>query len=208
MSKRLDKRRPVYKLAAIAALMLLAVIPVFARKPAVPDSGKVYTDISMKAAQTYCDSVALRGPEGIYVWPERNAVVLVRTSRNIKSAPTEYEIVNIESADIMCQPGAVLGFLFASGTTSDLHAFLYPDTDLDKSVKAQHVAAKYDVSDRSIRFIGKSWKFTYNPLALFPTVRSIFRIYRENPMKQIHDGLLRIYPQTGADASIIFPRYL
>ncbi|MCM1320285.1 MAG: hypothetical protein NC217_07900 [Muribaculaceae bacterium] len=177
-----------------------------ATEPAVSSAGRLYSDMTMDGAVAYCDTAAIRGIEGVYLWADREAVVLIRSTRKLRSASVEYEIVNIESADIMYPPGAVMGYLYPTGSANDFHAYLFDSVGTDKARKPKHKAAKYNTSEQSIRFEGKQTKFTFNPLALIPRVRSILRIRQIDPMAELPDGLLLIYPVS--PASITYPRYL
>ena len=190
----------------ISALLTCAWLLSFGKTPEVPTSGRVYLDMNMERATAYCDTAAIRGIEGIYLWADRDAVVLLRATRKMHSAATEYEIVNIESSDIMYAPGAVMGYLYPTGATDAFHAYLFDNIEPDKAVKPKHKSAKYTSSDHSIKFDGKQTKLSFNPLAIIPRVRSIMRIKQTDPLADLPDGLLLIYPVT--NASLPFPRYL
>lgn len=177
----------------------------------VPAVAPAYPGWTLDAAEAYCDSAAIRPPEGIYFWPEKGATVLVRTSRQKHNIPEEYEIICIEASDILLPPGLVLGYIFPSASAADFHAYIYDDIDADKAGKPRHKAAVYDRALQAIRFSSRKIHVSFNPLALIPRMRSFIRISRDDPTADIPDGLRRIYPEPPASLTshqLLYPRYL
>lgn len=182
-----------------------------AQKHNVPPQAPFIEGIDSRSAKAYCDSTPIRNPEGIYLWPEHDASVLLRA---IKSAPhspaTGYEIINIESSDLRLEPGQVVGYMYSTPSAAEYHIYIYTDISLNGLSKPAHRAAKYDPTQGSIQIKGKKLKLNFNPLALIPRMRSLLRYQTTDPASDLPDGFIRLYPSTlpspGTSASP-YPRY-
>ncbi|MCM1005239.1 MAG: hypothetical protein NC402_02960 [Prevotella sp.] len=193
----------------IALLLLLLPLPGFCDEHNVPSTARVYPNMDMAAARAYCDSTALRSPEGIYYWPDRNVVVLVRASHKMHGLATEFEAVAVESSDILLEPGAVLAYFYPTASPKEYHAYIYENVSSESISSPKHKSAKFSDENQTMLMEGKKLKFTFNPLALIPRMRSVFRLRQDNPVSELPNGLTRIYPPNTATAkSLLFPRYL
>lgn len=195
---------------AIIALALLAALSLRAHTPQPPDKAPLIHGMDLQAAKAYCDSMPIRDPEGIYVWPEKGSLVLIRTCAHTGEIPSAYEIINLESADILLPPGQVTGYIYPSPTAEDFHLYIYGDIGRDGASSPKHMAATHEPMQQSFRFKGRKTSVTLNPLSLIPHLRSLLRIKTENPADAIPDGLRRIYPApipTHDNPAIPYPRY-
>lgn len=184
-----------------------------AAKPIVADRGGVTQGMDYDSAVHYCDSVPLRGPEGIYVWPDRGAIVLVRansSNADMALTPGSYEIIALQCTDILIAPGQTLGYLFPSADAEEYTLHLYSHISESGLTVPKRYAAKYDPMQSSFRIKGRRMQLTVNPLALVPKLRSLLRLKIDNPLSDIPDGLRRLYPPpapTPNNPSLPFPRY-
>lgn len=183
----------------------------------IPPVAPTHRFIDYNRAMQYCDSTPMRGPEGIYIWPDNASTVLIRASEinNIPgnhkaSAPDSYEIIAIESADILIAPGQTLGYLIPSSDPEDYTIYLYSDISYDKVSKPKRKAAKFNPMRSTFHIKGPKLKVTFNPLTLIPRMRSLLRLKIENPLAEIPDGMRRLYPApspTPNNPSLPYPRY-
>lgn len=196
--------------APLIALALLAAINMLAHTPQVPDKAPFIRGMDLDAARAYCDSMPIRDPEGIYVWPEKGAIILLRACAHTGGIPSAYEMINLESADILMPPGQVTGYLYPSPAAEDYHLYLYGATDREGASSPRHLAATFEPMQQSFKFKGRKTSVSLNPLSLIPHLRSLMRVKTENPAAAIPDGLRRIYPApipTHDNPSIPYPRY-
>lgn len=192
-------------------ILTLAAMASHAATPHRPPSQAPFIpDMDMQTAKAYCDTAPIRDPEGIYLWPGQHGLVLLKACRQTGDAPIAYEIISIESSDILLSPGQVTGYLYPSPNPEDYHLYLYSDIGLDAVTSPRHMAATFDPMRQVFEFKGKKTKVSINPLTLIPHMRSLLRVKTEDPTKDIPDGLRRIYPApapTPANPSLPYPRY-
>ncbi len=196
--------------ATLIALALLATLCLQAHNPQAPEKAPFIHGMDLQAARAYCDSMPIRDPEGIYVWSEKGAVVLLRACTHAGDIPSAYEIINLESADILLPPGQVTGYMYPSPTAEDFHLYIYGDIGKEGASSPRHMAATYEPMQQSFKFKGRKTSVSLNPLSLIPHLRSLLRIKTENPADAIPDGLRRIYPApipTPDNPAIPYPRY-
>lgn len=174
-------------------------------EPALPAQGAVYRGMDMRAARAYCDSAPLHGPEGIYAWPEHDALVLVRAQSGRRTSPT-YEIITIEARDLLLAPGQVVGALTPTAAPDQWHLYLYSSINTQGLTKLKHQAAKYTASTGVFSFKAKNTRLSLNPLAIIPRLRSLLRLHPEDPVRELPEGLTRVYPLPAAPA-VGFPLY-
>lgn len=172
--------------------------------PTVPEHAPYHADMNYDAAKTYCDSAPLRGPEGIYSWPDAGALVLVRDASAPADASPHYEIVALQASDILMEPGQTVGYLYPTASEADYHLYLYEVGDEGAS-SPRHLAARYDAGRHSFEFKDSKTRVRFNPFFFIPRVRSAVRVQRENPAADLPDGLRLVYPVAEAKAAL--PRY-
>ena len=197
----------------ISLVMGLAAFSGMGAEPYVPETGKVYTAMTAQGARDYCDTNPIRDPEGIYLWHERGATVLVRKFHPAfaASGAVAYEIVALESPDILTPPGQVLGYLYPSASPEQYTLWLYTRQDAEGISAPKKMAATYAPIQCTLQFKGKHLKFDLNPLALIPRMRSFAGLSYDDPTSAIPSGLQRIYPAptpSPGNPSLPYPRYL
>lgn len=127
----------------------------------------------------------------------------------MQSIPTEYEIINIESSDIMLQPGQVLAYLYPTASPDKFHAYVYENIGIRNLSRPKHKAADFNHRKQTIILQSKKRTFSINPLGLIPRMRSILRMRTEDPVTDLPQGLRLIYPPAKAEQeTILYPRYL
>lgn len=191
-------------------IVILSALTLRANDHELPTQAPLIKGMDREAATAYCDSMPIRDPEGMYFWPEKGSVVLLRACRYKADTPVAYEIINLESPDILMPPGQVVGYLFSSSTAEDYHLYVYEHIDKEAVTSPRHMAATFEPMQQSFKFQGRKTSVSINPLSLIPHLRSLLRIKSENPVNDIPDGLRRIYPAphpTPDNPSIPYPRY-
>lgn len=191
----------------IALLISLIAINIHGQSHNIPETAPIVSSMSTESAKAYCDSAPLRDPEGIYIWPESNSLVLIRASSSRLHTSPAYEIIVLESDDILLEPGQTIGYLYASASPADYHLYIYKNISHVGISRPQHIAAEYDSRSRSFSFKQKKIKFSFNPLGLIPRVRSLLRISTDNPVNEIPRGLVCIYPAVPSTSATSYPRY-
>lgn len=199
--------------------LLICVSAAQAQLPGPPAHAPFTPGITANAAKNYCDTVALRAPEGIYVWPEKGAVVLIRRCDEVSSRPNysspldvpdAYSITAIETSDILIPPGTTLGYLYPSADAKSYHLYIYGKADESGLSVPRRMAAEFNPMQQTFNFKERKTSVTFNPLALIPRMRSFLRINTNNPIKEIPGGLRRIYPvpnPTPNNPALPYPRY-
>jgi len=185
----------------------------YAQNHDIPKQAPFIAGMDALAAKKYCDTAPIRDPEGIYLWPEHDATILIRARKH--AGPTSrpnigYEIITVDCSDLRFEPGQILGYIYPTPAANEYHLYLYDDISLKGAHKPKHHAAKYDTTHGSLQILRKKHKFTFNPLVLIPRMRSLLRYQTADPAADLPDGFLRLYPATipspGTSAAP-YPRY-
>lgn len=173
----------------------------------VPDKALHAKPLTMQQAIAYCDSSTLHNIEGIYMLPELNASVLVRSNHQFSTSP--YELLCIESLNLFLPPGTIIGYLYPTGDPSSLSLFLYSSIKKKGISKPRKYAAKFMPAQGAITYQKGHKNITLNPLALIPRLNRLLRITDSNPAREQSIGLTRIYPPltTSPATSTYYPRY-
>lgn len=183
----------------ILTLILSAVLlPMRAAEPA----------LSVASAREWCDTTALTGLSGIYIWPDREAIVLVRPASANVSNPV-YHLICLESPDIYAPPGTLIGVLTPTAAGSSYKLEAYSRFDEKGESRRNKYTAKADLSKGEIVLSSARLKATVRPLSLIPGLRGIVNLSRENPASSQPHALTRIYPlsASGRDNDLLWPRY-
>lgn len=191
--------------SCLRILVVIYAIAIAASAPArVPAKAVKYPAISIEQAEAWCDSVPLHTPEGIYAFPRRNAVVLVRAT-----AAGHYEIVCVECRNLLIPSGQVIGYISPTGHPTRLRVSLYTDVSLKALTRPREYSATLHPSHASISIDMPTTKYSFNVLALIPTLRRLLRIEKSDPASSIPTGLIRIYPPDNGSGSTstLLPRY-
>lgn len=192
-----------------AIILALSALSLYADRTDVPKLAPIIKGMDLQQAKSFCNSHPLRGPMGIYLWPDKSVLVLVRQAPAHNLASLHYELIVVESENILYQPGQVIGYLFPSSSPQDYTAVLYSKAGMEGLRIPKKSAAKYNESDQTFRFENRKTHFSVNPLALIPRLRSLVHIKTDNPLSEIPDGLQHVYPSSssGKANTLTYPRY-
>lgn len=176
----------------------------------IPETGILHESLTLDDAKAWCDTVPIHYPEGIYSFPAQNSVILIKALRHNKSLPaTMYELINIESYNILLAPGQVIGYIQATGDPTKYKLTLYSRITTDKLSKPKVYSAKYVSSQGAFTYEKPVRRISFNPLSLIPKLNRLLRITSHDPSDNIVDGFMRIYPEIipSAANSPLFPLY-
>lgn len=182
----------------LSILLSAALLPIRAAEPAP----------SVASAREWCDTTAITGLTGIYVWPDREAIVLVRPASPGLPTPV-YHLVCLESPDIYVPPGTLIGVLTPTAVGSSYKLEAYTGFNEKGGSRRQKYTAKADLSKGEIVLSSARLKTTVRPLSLIPGLRGILNVSRENPASSQPHAMTRIYPlsSAGRDNELLWPRY-
>ena len=62
-------------------IVILSALTLRANDHELPTQAPLIKGMDREAATAYCDSMPIRDPEGMYFWPEKGSVVLLRACR-------------------------------------------------------------------------------------------------------------------------------
>lgn len=182
----------------------------------VTSASEVY---DIDAAKELCDRLPLRAPEGIWVYPDDNVLVLIL--RRPAISPTSlstYDIRVVETSDVRLKPGDNIGNLSETPESNRFVLELFTECK-DKILTKPKTCMARLVEDGEAMILSKekskfNFRFTLNPSTLLPKMWKILRMNTSfgsnNSASQTPAiGLVKIYPSyDGNGSSKREPRYL
>ena len=189
------------RLAFIAISVLISLAAYGASPP-------LYAPVTLAEARLWGDTTAVRGLSGIYVWPDEQAVVLLRPASSGLHAGM-YEIINIESEQIYTAPGQQLGMLVPTSADTDYKITVYSDFDSHGNARKHSYSAKADMSKGIVSVRRKRLNVTFRPLSLIPGLGRLVYLRTDNAGTRLEHGLNRVYPPSTdkGTPSSYWPRY-
>ncbi|MCM1153036.1 MAG: hypothetical protein NC328_05230 [Muribaculum sp.] len=183
----------------IAITLLLALaFPAICVKAALP--------CDMAAAEDLCDSMPISGPEGIWSFPEDNVIVLIMPD---DTSQGEFRISVVQSDDCRLVPGEVIGCLKPSADADKFTLSLFTSRKRGRLSAPADCAATLVEKEEAIYIEKRKIKLKFNPLGFLPYFWRSIRFSISDPVKQIPNGMVRIYPSyDGNGSSLRKPRYL
>ncbi len=159
------------------------------------------------SARHWCDTTALTGLSGIYVWPDRDAVVLLSPA---SSSPTDgrYRLTYLEGGDLRIAPGTAMGMLVPVTGTADFRLELYEDGDPSR-VRRRKPAVRADAAKGDLRLSDSGIRLSFRPLAFIPGLSRILSVRSDSSLGSRARFMSRIYPlaSDGSGAGSRWPRY-
>lgn len=208
MMSELTYLRRLTAIAVAAVCAFLSAMPILAESP-VRDMGR---------AREICDSLDLRAPEGIWVYPDDNVTVLV--ARETTVSPTSlpsYSISVVETTDCTLRPGDTIGELISSPDPKKFTMRLF--SERKKGVFSKPRECQVTLGNEGETLIlgreskkGLRFRFSINPNTLLPKMWRILRFgvsTNQSKGEEAPVGMVRIYPSyDGNGSSRRAPRYL
>lgn len=150
----------------------------------------------MQAAVDYCDNHALQQPEGIWIYPEDNVVVLIARdesqSGNV-TAPT-FNIYVVETPDCNLKPGQTIGWLSRLADSSSFQMSLFTHKKGIQLIMPARCVATLTDNQCAMKIKQPSVKFSLNPSILLPKFWRLVRVRINDPMQNAPVGMIKIYP--------------
>lgn len=180
-----------------------------------------YTPVAydMAKAMEICDSIPLENPEGIWIYPDDNVIVLIlKDKEKSQIALPVYNISVIKSNDVRLSPGDLIGSLQASVKPKKYLMTLM--TERKKGILSRPSSCMAELSDEGETILVNNDKdkfklrFSINPRTLLPGLWKVVSLGASSSSsfpdsKAIPSGMIKIYPSyDGNGSSRRSPRYL
>lgn len=151
------------------------------------------------AAIQYCDTTAMQRIEGIWDMTATDCKVLI-----CKDAENTYRAVVLESDDARLLPGSILATIVASAHP-DQFRFTF-NMGLKWNVECM---ATLTADDMALQIERPRHRIKLSPHLLLYRFWGLFKYDSKNPVEQIKDGMVRIYPHGKSSGANTFKvRYL
>lgn len=150
----------------------------------------------MQAAVDYCDAHALQQPEGIWLYPDDNVIVLIAQKQHDQGNPAapSFDIIVVETPDCMLSTGQIIGGLSRLADNKSYKLWLYTrKKGLDLVAPGNCLATLVD-DGRGLVMKKPSVKIYINSLSLLPKFWRLVKIKLNNPMDKAPRGMIKLYP--------------
>lgn len=172
--------------------------------PVVCSGENRIVDIGM--AKSYCDDNILAAPEGIWEFPEDETVVLIKASRTEKRS---YDIIVLETPDCRLDPGDVIGSLKTVAEKNKYRLKLFAHRKDRLFTDSRDCLATMDNGAETLLIYPKKIRITFRSLGFLPKFWRLISVKVENPLDNLHRGLIKIYPSfDGNQSESDGPRWL
>lgn len=156
----------------------------------------------MGAAKEWCDNAMLDILEGIWEYPDDHTTVLIRRNHADNS---EYDIIVVASPDTRIKAGDIIGYMKKSPDPTQYEMGVYKTKNKQGVLKELgKCLARLNEKNDALTVKGRSVKFSLGSRYLLPSFWRLLRITVKDPLENLPEGLVRIYP----DAKRRQPDYL
>ena len=198
----------------IRSLLLIAALltgaDCMAQRPAVCDVAR---------AKEICDSLTLRDPEGIWIYPDDNVTVLILREEAVSSTELpRYAITVVDTSDVGIRPGEQIGTLVSTADPKKFSMNLFTERKKDILSKSRECTVTLGNDGETLMLPkqtkkGLRLRFSINPSTLLPKMWRIVRFGTSSPSTSSKDvapvGMVKIHPSyDGNGSSKRAPRYL
>lgn len=204
--------RSIARVACIFLLLSVATSLLFTATAhtTTPATAHRIKPINLTQAHKWCDTTALHSLEGVYYFPSYECLVLIKaTDRHTILPPSSYHIINIESQNILIAPGQIIGYLYPTGDPTQFRLTLYTRITDNGLKKPREHAARFTPQQAALIYERPKTNIKLNPLVLIPKLNRFIRITHSDPINNLREGFIRIYPvNTSSPLSApLLPRY-
>lgn len=144
------------------------------------------------AAREWCDTTMMHRVEGIWEFPEDETTVLICRSSH---TPHRYDIVAISSPDTRIQTGECIGYLLESAQSNTFEMALCHDKEKGLMAEFAKCLAHLRDDGNTIVAKGRKLKFSFRGQRLLPSFWKMINITVKDPLENLPQGLIRVYPE-------------
>ncbi len=167
--------------------------------------------LGFDGAKAYCDSRYLDKFEGIWEFVGDDVFVLLYHDSDDKY---HYKMVVVDWCDATVLPGSMLGSVTRTADKNQVIVRIYTRWNGKRGLQSMHdYVAKVSENGRIINIEHsekeRGWRFSFNPTAILPFFRGLFRLSYSQPNESLPCGMVKVYPSYDDNGSSIFnPRVL
>lgn len=161
---------------------------------------------TMQEAEALCDSLPLRGPEGIWEFPDDDVKIMIMRDDEGRDS---YSLYIVEAFDVYLHPGDRIGSMTGTVDPNRYRLSLFTQRKGERLKAPRECAATINEDTESMLIESAKLKFSLSSTGLLKGFWRMIRFRFENPLDDLPEGLIRIYPSyDGNGSSRRRPRYL
>lgn len=179
-----------YKYISYILLSISFIAGAESREPQIADYG---------AAVDYCRTKPLKGPEGLWIFPDDLSKVMIIGEEN---NPYKFNIYVVESDDCRLKPGEKIGEMEQSAAKGKFTLSLFTSRNKNILTDMRRCLAEYNtgagrilIHPRSVKFsLRNSLRTSLQPFDILPKFWLLFNAKVNDPAAALPTGLIRLYP--------------